>query len=134
MINKYERLINEIALEFTKQFYKEQYQEKADKDDYRIIWNANIGFWPVVICDEYYFTIDEIITLLNNNWHTNIIKDYYNFWLEKYEKKKPTWISFYNYWRNKTISPDILEKERKEDLKQSKDKVEKARKRLFNKY
>lgn len=132
-VSRYEMLINEIALKFTKQFYKEQFEEEAEQNDYRIIWNADIGFWPVVINDEYYFSIDEIITLFNNNWHTDIIKDYYNFWLEQYEKKQPTWISFFNYWRKKTLSFDILEKERIEDLKQSKERLKRAKK-LFNKY
>jgi hypothetical protein len=121
-------LINKIALKFTKLFYKEQFEE--EDDNYRIIWNADIGFWPVVICDEYYFSIDEIITLLNNNWHTNIIKDYYNFWLEQSEKNQPTWISFYNYGRKQTLISDIIEKERQEDLKQSKKAVKNAKKLL----
>ena len=128
MIKKYEELINEIALKFTKQFYREQFEEEADKDDYRIIGNADIWFWPVVIQEEYYFKLNEIITLFNNNWHTNIIKDYYDLCLEKYENMEAPWISFYNYGRNKTISAEILEKESKEELKTCEENVKKAEK------
>ena len=41
--------------------------------------------------------------------------------------KDNTHINLYNYWRIATLSPELLEKERKEDLARSKDSVDKAR-------
>lgn len=132
-MRQYEQQINRIALKFTKKFFKEQYNEKANHNNYRIIWNLNIWLWPIVINDEYYFDIDWIVCTLKNNWSTDIIREYYNYRYELSEKwfDIPT-VSFYNYWKRKILWDKEYERLEKEELKICEENVEKAKKLLFD--
>ncbi len=46
-IIKYNKLIEEIVFDFVKRYYKEIYQEKAERNDFDIINYVWINCWPV---------------------------------------------------------------------------------------
>jgi hypothetical protein len=51
------------------------------------------------------------------------MQEWYDVNLENYENKDYIKINLYNYWRKKTISKEILEKEKEDDLKKSRGNI-----------
>ena len=85
--------------------------------------------WQVNIADSY-FSLDEVYITVKYNIPSKIVWGWYDKYCsmssDNYYKDN-THINLYNYWRIATLSPELLEKERKEDLARSKDSVDKAR-------
>lgn len=129
MINKYNKIIEEIVEEFAKRYYKECFNERKYKD-YRLMDYQNINEWPLEICDEFY-SINDILITIKYNIPLKIVREYYNKSLEAHMEDKPFWINLYNYFR-KTCYKESYEAEEKKSLEQSKENVKKAKEELFN--
>lgn len=126
-IIKYNKLIEEIVFDFVKRYYKEIYQEEAERNDFDIINYVWINCWPVELSDMY-LNIDDIIIAELYQIPCKIYTDYYNLCLDT--EWKPG-INLYNYFR-KSCYPKSYESEEKESLKKSEENVKKAKKELFN--
>ena len=130
MINKYNKLIEQIVDKFATRFYKEMYNE--DESYYDIMNYVWINFWPIEISD-LFLNIDDILVSEMHEIPSKIFTDYYDLCLDSYnEKNKWPWINLYNYWRKKTLDNELLEHERLNDLERSKEKVKKAKQELDN--
>lgn len=85
--------------------------------------------WPVNVWD-YYFSLDEVYITVKYNIPSKIVwkrnEEYCWVSSDNYYKDHGH-INLYNYWRMVTLSPELLEKERQEDLARCKDSVDKAR-------
>lgn len=129
MINEYNKLIEKIVRKFAERFCKEEYNEDiAYYDIMNYVW---ISQWPVEISD-YYFNIDDILISEMYQIPSHIFVDYYNLCLDSYtDKNKWPWINLYNYNR-KRKDKALYDREKKEDLKRSEERVEKAKNELEN--
>ena len=85
--------------------------------------------WPVNVSDSY-FSLDEVYITVKYNISSKIVwkrnEEYCWMSADDYYKNHEH-INLYNYWRMATLSPEMLEKERQEDLARCKDNVDKAR-------
>ena len=121
LINKYEQSIFDLIEEFTKRFYFEVYNQKADEFDIKeaqdsIIWNRQVRLWPVNIND-LYFSTDDMYISIANNISMVLVENWYNDSLDAHMEWKELWINLYNYWRKSVLSKEEIEKELEEDLK-----------------
>ena len=121
LINKYEQSIFDLIEEFTKRFYFEVYNQKADEFDIKeaqdsIIWNRQVWLWPVNIND-LYFSTDDMYISIANNISMVLVENWYNDSLDAHMEWKELWINLYNYWRKSVLSKEEIEKELEEDLK-----------------
>lgn len=126
-IIKYNKLIETIVFDFVKRYYKEVYQEEAERNDFDIINYVGVSFWPVEISDMY-LDINDILIAELYQIPCKIYRDYYNLCLDT---EWNPWINLYNFFR-KSCYPQSYEAEEKESLKQSKENVKKAKEELFN--
>ena len=122
LIKEYNDIIKKIIDNFWVRYYKELYNEDYDERDVRIIDYQWISSWPVEICDNYY-SIDDILISEFHQIPCKIMQEWYDVNLENYENKDYIKINLYNYWRKKTISKEILEKEKEDDLKKSRGNI-----------
>ena len=90
-IEIFNSISQEIADDFAKRFYKEQYNE--DLYQYRFMPYKWIYTDIFEICD-YYFSFDDILHCEHNKWHTDTIIKYYDLCIET--DWKP-WINYPNF-------------------------------------
>lgn len=125
MINEYNKITDQIVKAYLSKLSIEIYNEKLDY--YDLMEYEWINQWPVIFSDMY-FNLDDIFLAYKFNIPWKIFTDYYYLTLESYEKKEEwPWINLYNYWRKSVLNPEVIKKERQEDLKASKKRVEIAK-------
>ncbi len=120
MINKYNKIIEEIVKEFAIRYYKECFNERKYKD-YRLIDYQGIKNWPLEICDEFY-SINDILITIKYNIPLKIVREWYNKSLEV-NYKWETMENLYNFFR-KTCYKESLKKS-EENVKKAKEELEK---------
>ncbi len=120
MINKYNKIIEEIVKEFAIRYYKECFNERKYKD-YRLIDYQGIKNWPLDICDEFY-SINDILITIKYNIPLKIVREWYNKSLEV-NYKWETMENLYNFFR-KTCYKESLKKS-EENVKKAKEELEK---------
>ena len=124
-IIKYNKLIETIVFDFVKRYYKEIYQEEAERNDFDIMNYVGINSWPVELSDMY-LDINDILIAELYHIPCKVYSDYYSLCLDT--EWKP-WINLYNYFR-KSCYKESYEAEERESLKRSKENVKKSKKIL----
>lgn len=128
MIEKYNKLIEQIVEDFATRYYKELFNE--DKTDYYLMDYQWINQGPLEICDEFY-CIDDILMTIKYNIPLKIVRERYNKRLDLHMEDKELWINLYNFFR-KTCYKESYEAEERKSLEKSEENVKKAKEELFN--
>lgn len=89
----YLKAIHGIAEAFTNKYY--DYLEW-----YYIIWNENVGFWPVEIADRFR-SIDNMVTSLSNDIPYGVLTTRYDENVNNYEqwKQQTNLYTYYQQWK-----------------------------------
>lgn len=84
-INEYNSAILHLCEEFCNKYF--------EGSDRHIIGNNNIWLWPMEVAD-YYFSIDEIVCVLNNDIPREVLLKWYDQDLEEWKLNT----NLYNYY------------------------------------
>ena len=93
LVNKYNKILDEIAKQFCTRYYKEIYNEELSEWDYELMDYVWIKTWMVEFCDMY-FSIDDILVAELYKIPCKIFEKRYYLRIEEQEN-----INLYNYWR-----------------------------------
>ncbi len=119
-IENYVDSINNLVSDFDHKYYDNYWFQEVVME--------NIWMWPFDLWEDFWW-IDDIYIALKFNMEKEIVHDWYSYSLDRAMEDKIEWtINLYSYWRMKTLSPEMLEKEWIDDIKLSEEKVSKARK------
>lgn len=122
IIDAYKKSTIDLVEWFVKRFLKDSLEE-WDKLDYYIIWDFGKS-WPSVVSvqDFYFFDISDIFIFEKYNISNKIIEDWYEKKVRNWLKNKEfKWI--FEYYEEKTVPKNELERRKKEDLEKSEEKV-----------
>lgn len=97
-VEVYELAIFNLIESFTKRYNKELFDEENSNLDFEVIWNKEVWFWPVEICDQFY-SLDDIYIAEANRMPIKVISDYYEKNLEAHMEGKEFNINLINYYK-----------------------------------
>lgn len=132
--DQYPLAIYNMTEKFIERWFQELYQEEPEYRDRDVMWNSEVGFWPVEIHWETYLDVDHIYIAEKHNIPCKTVQQRHDDKLDAHydnEKGINTVVpNLYNYHRMQVCPPEQLRKEREEDLEKCRNSVEFARNEL----